>query len=61
MGVVTIGHGQIQHVYIEVMVAAAAIVLGISDVQVTWSATDGIAEFVQRALGRPQATGAMVT
>jgi hypothetical protein len=61
MGVMTVGHGQIQHVGVEVTIAMPAVVLGISDMQIAWPAADGIAQIVQRALGGPQARGAAVT
>ena len=60
MGIVAAGYGQIQHVSVEVMVAGPAIVLGISHVQISRPATDGVAEFVQRPLGGPQTRGAPV-
>ena len=53
MGVVTVGHGQIQHVDVEVVVAMPAVVLGISDVQIARPAAHGVAQLVQGALGGP--------
>ena len=57
----TIGHGQVQHIGIEIMAAVPAIVLGIRHVQIARPAADGVAQFVQRALGSWQARGAAVT
>src|SRR5258708_24261273 len=61
VGVMTIGHGQIQHVGVEVMVAVPEIVLGIGHVQIARTPANGVAEFVQRALASAQTRGATVT
>src|ERR1035441_8744769 len=49
VGVVAVGHGQIQHVGVEVMIAAPAIVLGIGHVKITRPAANGIAQLMQCA------------
>jgi hypothetical protein len=46
VGVMTVGHGQIQHVGVEVMVAVPAIVLGIGHMQIAWPPADRVAQFV---------------
>src|SRR5271170_207739 len=46
VGVVAIGHGQIQHVGVEVMIAAPAIVLGIGHMHITRPAANGITQIV---------------
>ena len=55
------GSGQIQHVGIEIVVAMLAVVLGIGHVQIARPVVKRVAQFVQRALTRPQARRAPVT
>jgi len=52
--VVAIGHRQIQHVGVEVMIAVAAAMLRIADVQIAWPAAHRVAQIVQGPVGRPQ-------
>ena len=59
VGVMAVGHGQIQHVGVEVMIAAPAIVLGIGYLQITRPAANGIPQIMQRALNSPQSRGAV--
>jgi hypothetical protein len=61
VGVVAVGHGQIQHVGVEVVVAVPAIVLGIRHMQIAGPTPDSIAQFVQGALGGSQPASALIT
>ena len=61
MGVMAVGHGQIQHVGVEVMVAMLAIALGIGQVQIPRPAADGVAQIVQRTMGGSLPRGAAAT
>jgi hypothetical protein len=55
------GQGQIQHVGVEIVVATAAVMLGVSHVQIARSAIDAVAEIMQCALIGSQTRGAAVT
>jgi hypothetical protein len=55
-----VGKGQIQHVGIEIVVATAAVMLGVRYVQIAWPAIDAVAEFVQCALIGSQSRGAAI-
>jgi hypothetical protein len=61
VGVMPVGDGQVQHVGVEVMVTAFAVMLGISHVQITGPAANRVAQVMQRALVSPQPRGATVT
>jgi hypothetical protein len=61
VGVMTVGHRQIQHVGVEVMIAALAIVLGIRHVQVARPPMNRVAQLVQLAMASPQARSSAVT
>ena len=60
VGVVAVGHGQVQHVDVEVVAATAAVVLRVRHMQVARSIVDRITQLVQRALDRPQTPGALI-
>jgi hypothetical protein len=60
VGVMPVGHRQIQHVGIEVMIAALAIVLGIRHVQVARPPMNRVAQLMQFAMASPQARSSAV-
>ena len=57
-GVVAGGHGQVEHVGVEVVVATRTAVLRVGDMQVTWPAGGGIAQIVQGSMSGSQTIGA---
>jgi hypothetical protein len=61
VGIAAVGHGQIQHVGVEVMVAVPAIVLGIRHMQIAGPTPDSIAQLVQGAPGGSQPASALIT
>lgn len=54
MGVVAVGQGQVQHVGIEIVIAAAAAMLRVNHVQVAGPPAERIAQVVQGPIRRAQ-------
>ena len=60
VGVVAVGHRQVQRVGVEIVPATPAVVLRVRHPQIARPMVDRVAQIVQRALDRPQAPGALV-